>query len=827
MKQKFDVTGMTCSACSAFVDKSVRKVAGVLDVQVNLLTNNMVVEYNEDTVNPDAIISAVQDAGYDASLTSVKKEQAKTENIMEDQEKEMKTRLFVSILFWIPLMVIAMGDMVGLPMPSFLNSMTYAIPFAFTQFLLLLPILYVNRKYFIVGFKTLAKRAPNMDSLIAIGSVAAVFYSCYAIYKIGYGLAGNDHMIVHHFVMNLYFESAGTILTLITVGKYLEVRSKGKTSDAIRKLMDLSPKRAQIKRGEEIIEVPVEEVQVHDVVIVKPGESIPVDGLIVSGNAYMDESALTGESIPVSKTVGDQVMTATMNTNGYLEIEATKVGSDTTLSQIIQLVEEAGSSKAPIAKLVDQVSGIFVPTVIGIALVAFVAWVYMGANIEEAMTIAISVLVISCPCALGLATPVAIMVATGKGAENGILIRSAESLESLHLIDTVVLDKTGTITKGQPIVYDVMPFGNEKKERILQVAASLEVTSSHPLAEAIVETCKKQNLSLLKTTKFENIAGKGIKAKIRNVEYFVGNNKLLETINLWEEQLDLEMLRFAAEGKTIVFVANRKQVLGMITMADEIKESSISAIQTMQQMGLDVIMLTGDGQKTADVIAKEIQVNHVIAEVLPDQKASVIETLQKEGHRVAMVGDGINDAIALVSSDVGLAIGAGSDVAIESADVVLMKNDLNDVASAILLSRQTIRNIKQNLFWAFFYNVIGIPIAAGVLIPFGIRLDPMFAAAAMSLSSVTVVSNALRLRGFQTRMNQKEEEKMTKVMKIEGMSCEHCSARVEKALNMIEGVSAKVKLEAKEALVELESEISNDVLRKAVEDAGYEVVEIR
>ena len=827
MKQKFDVTGMTCSACSAFVDKSVRKVAGVLDVQVNLLTNNMVVEYNEDTVNPDAIISAVQDAGYDASLTSVKKEQAKTENIMEDQEKEMKTRLFVSILFWIPLMVIAMGDMVGLPMPSFLNSMTYAIPFAFTQFLLLLPILYVNRKYFIVGFKTLAKRAPNMDSLIAIGSVAAVFYSCYAIYKIGYGLAGNDHMIVHHFVMNLYFESAGTILTLITVGKYLEARSKGKTSDAIRKLMDLSPKRAQIKRGEEIIEVPVEEVQVHDVVIVKPGESIPVDGSIVSGNAYMDESALTGESIPVSKTVGDQVMTATMNTNGYLEIEATKVGSDTTLSQIIQLVEEAGSSKAPIAKLVDQVSGIFVPTVIGIALVAFVAWVYMGANIEEAMTIAISVLVISCPCALGLATPVAIMVATGKGAENGILIRSAESLESLHLIDTVVLDKTGTITKGQPIVYDVMPFGNEKKERILQVAASLEVTSSHPLAEAIVETCKKQNLSLLKTTKFENIAGKGIKAKIRNVEYFVGNNKLLETINLWEEQLDLEMLRFAAEGKTIVFVANRKQVLGMITMADEIKESSISAIQTMQQMGLDVIMLTGDGQKTADVIAKEIQVNHVIAEVLPDQKASVIETLQKEGHRVAMVGDGINDAIALVSSDVGLAIGAGSDVAIESADVVLMKNDLNDVASAILLSRQTIRNIKQNLFWAFFYNVIGIPIAAGVLIPFGIRLDPMFAAAAMSLSSVTVVSNALRLRGFQTRMNQKEEEKMTKVMKIEGMSCEHCSARVEKALNMIEGVSAKVKLEAKEALVELESEISNDVLRKAVEDAGYEVVEIR
>ena len=827
MKQKFDVTGMTCSACSAFVDKSVRKVAGVLDVQVNLLTNNMVVEYNEDTVNPDAIISAVQDAGYDASLTSVKKEQAKTENIMEDQEKEMKTRLFVSILFWIPLMVIAMGDMVGLPMPSFLNSMTYAIPFAFTQFLLLLPILYVNRKYFIVGFKTLAKRAPNMDSLIAIGSVAAVFYSCYAIYKIGYGLAGNDHMIVHHFVMNLYFESAGTILTLITVGKYLEVRSKGKTSDAIRKLMDLSPKRAQIKRGEEIIEVPVEEVQVHDVVIVKPGESIPVDGSIVSGNAYMDESALTGESIPVSKTVGDQVMTATMNTNGYLEIEATKVGSDTTLSQIIQLVEEAGSSKAPIAKLVDQVSGIFVPTVIGIALVAFVAWVYMGANIEEAMTIAISVLVISCPCALGLATPVAIMVATGKGAENGILIRSAESLESLHLIDTVVLDKTGTITKGQPIVYDVMPFGNEKKERILQVAASLEVTSSHPLAEAIVETCKKQNLSLLKTTKFENIAGKGIKAKIRNVEYFVGNNKLLETINLWEEQLDLEMLRFAAEGKTIVFVANRKQVLGMITMADEIKESSISAIQTMQQMGLDVIMLTGDGQKTADVIAKEIQVNHVIAEVLPDQKASVIETLQKEGHRVAMVGDGINDAIALVSSDVGLAIGAGSDVAIESADVVLMKNDLNDVASAILLSRQTIRNIKQNLFWAFFYNVIGIPIAAGVLIPFGIRLDPMFAAAAMSLSSVTVVSNALRLRGFQTRMNQKEEEEMTKVMKIEGMSCEHCSARVEKALNMIEGVSAKVKLEAKEALVELEIEISNDVLRKAVEDAGYEVVEIR
>ena len=827
MKQKFDVTGMTCSACSAFVDKSVRKVAGVLDVQVNLLTNSMVVEYKEENTNLDTIIQAVENAGYGASLPNINNEQVKVENIMEDQEKELKTRLLVSMIFWVPLMIIAMGDMVGLPMPSLLDPMSYALPFAFTQFLLLLPILYVNRKYFIVGFKTLSKRAPNMDSLIAIGSVAAVFYSCYAIYKIGYGLAGNEHMVVHHFVMNLYFESAGTILTLITVGKYLEARSKGKTSDAIRKLMDLSPKRAQVKRGEEILEIPVEEVRIQDIVIVKPGESIPIDGVIVLGDAYMDESALTGESIPVSKAVGDTVMTATINTNGYLEIEATKIGSDTTLAQIIQLVEEAGSSKAPIAKLADQVSGIFVPLVIGIALIGFVVWLLLGATVEEAMTIAISVLVISCPCALGLATPVAIMVATGKGAENGILIRSAESLEALHLIDTVVLDKTGTITKGQPVVYDVMSFGKEKEERVLQIAASLEVTSSHPLAEAIVEACKQRNLSLLKTTKFENIAGKGIKANIKKVEYFVGNNKLLETIHLWKEQLDLEMLRFAAEGKTIVFVADKNEVLGMITLADEIKESSASAIQTMQKMGLDVIMLTGDGQKTADVIAKEIQVNHVIAEVLPDQKASVIESLQKEGHRVAMVGDGINDAIALVSSDVGLAIGAGSDIAVESADVVLMKNDLNDVASAILLSRQTIRNIKQNLFWAFFYNIIGIPIAAGVLIPYGIRLDPMFAAAAMSLSSVTVVSNALRLRRFHTKTNHKEEKKMTKVMKIEGMSCEHCSARVEKALNTIEGVSAKVNLEAKEALVELKNDITNEILKKAVEDAGYEVVGIQ
>jgi len=755
MKQKFSVQGMTCSACSTHVEKSVRKLKGVQAVQVNLLTNSMNVEYDEAILSDSDITCAVELAGYSASSLKHEKAQKDTEKKMEDGMQEMKIRLILSIVFWIPLMYISMGDMMGLPMPEFLNGMVYAIPFAFTQFLLLIPIIYVNRKYFMVGFKSVWRKAPNMDSLIAIGSAAAIFYGCFAIYKIGYGLSMHNHEVVHYYVMNLYFESAGTILTLITVGKFLESHSKGKTSDAIRKLIDLSPKTAFVRRNDIVEEVAIEEVRIGDIILVKPGESIPVDGVIQVGNAYMDESALTGESIPISKTVGDLVMSATINTNGYLEIEALKIGDDTTLAQIIHLVEEASSSKAPIAKLADQVSGFFVPVVIVIALVAFIIWLLLGVGLEEAMSIAICVLVISCPCALGLATPVAIMVATGKGAENGVLIRSAEALETLHSIDTVVLDKTGTITKGQPQVQEIVCFGVEDENFILQIAASLELASSHPLAEAMVEESKAKNILLLDTSNFENIVGKGIQAEINDKEYFVGNDKLLKSCGLWEDDLHHQITQYSQEGKTVVFVADSDKVMGIITLADEIKESSISAISALQNLGLDIIMLTGDALKTAEAIAKKISVNRVIAEVLPDQKGEVIENLQKEGHRVAMVGDGINDAVALVSSDVGFAIGAGSDVAIESADIVLMKNDLNDVTTAIQLSHKTIRNIKQNLFWAFFYNTIGIPIAAGVLIPWGIRLDPMFAAVAMSLSSVTVVGNALRLKRFEAQKYQK------------------------------------------------------------------------
>lgn len=833
-EQKFDITGMTCSACSAHIEKNIRKLDGQQETNVNLLTNSMTVKYDENKLNEDKIIQAVIDSGYGATLHNQKEEVKEITNT-NDELKSMKKRILISISFLIVLMYVSMQHMFHYPLPSFLMGNENAIPFAFTQFLLTLPILYVNRKYFEVGFKTLFRGAPNMDSLIAIGSSAALLYGIFAIYRIGYGLGHNDMHLVHKYTMNLYFESAAMILTLITVGKYLEKKSKGKTTDAISKLMDLSPKTAVVEKDGMVIEVPVEDVVIGDIFHVKPGANIPVDGVIIEGNTSIDESALTGESMPISKKVNDKVMSATTNKTGFIKCKASKVGKDTTLSQIIQLVEEASSSKAPIAKMADKVSGIFVPVVMGIALLTVVVWLLLGQSFEFAMSCGIAVLVISCPCALGLATPVAIMVGTGKGAENGILIKSAESLEIAHKIQTVVMDKTGTITLGKPSVTDIINKSDFSEEEFLTLVASMEKYSEHPLAEAIVKEAKTRSYSLFDIDEFKVLSGMGIEAKVNGKLVYGGNAKLMKEKNVfdanWEEKADILSL----EGKTVLYFADEEKMLGMIAVADIVKPTSKQAIQELEEMGLEVIMLTGDNKKTATAIQRKLGINRIIAEVLPNDKEAVIHNLQKEKKTVAMIGDGINDAPALARADVGIAIGAGSDIAIESADIVLMKSDLLDAVNAIRLSKAVIRNIKENLFWAFFYNTIGIPVAAGVFYYVsGWLLNPMLGAAAMSLSSVCVVSNALRLRRFkvQKRVEELAEKEikeseivMKKELKIEGMMCMHCSGRVEKALNALEGVTAQVDLEKKIAYVE--GNISDEVLKKAIEDAGYEVSEIK
>lgn len=850
MKQNFDITGMTCSACSSAVEKSVNKLEGIEKVNVNLLTNSMSVEYKDNELSENDVIKAVEDVGYGAFTKSSQKATSKNDavDIAQKQLKEMKTRLIVSFGFMIPLMYIAMGHMINLPMPSFFIGTQNALNFAFTQFLLALPILYVNRKYFQVGFKSLARRSPNMDSLIAIGSSAAMIYGIYAIYKIGMGLAtGNEHLI-HSFSMDLYFETAAMILALITLGKYLEAYSKGKTSTAISALMDLAPKTALVIRNDQEIELPIEEVVIGDLIMIKPGASVPVDGVVIEGNSSVDESMLTGESLPVDKKVGDKVTGASINKSGYLKIQAEKIGDDTTIAQIIKLVEEASSSKAPIAQLADKVSSVFVPTVIAIAIISTVVWLLLGRSFEFSMSIGIAVLVISCPCALGLATPTAIMVGTGKGAENGILIKSAESLEIAHEIDTVVLDKTGTITVGKPTVTDIINLSDENDDQLLTLAASIEKPSEHPLAQAIVNMATEKGLTLNPLNDFEAIAGKGIKAVINNKVYFGGNIKLMQENNI-ETALHIEKAdKLAEQGKTPLFFADENKLISIIAVADVVKPTSKDAIAELKAMNISVIMLTGDNKRTAQAIRSQIGLDKAIAEVLPQDKEKVVRELQQNGHKVAMVGDGVNDAPALARADVGIAIGAGTDVAIESADIVLMKSDLMDVSTAIRLSKATIRNIKQNLFWALFYNSIGIPLAAGLLIiPFGLKLNPMFGAAAMSLSSVFVVGNALRLKFFKPHkainqvaeqtetkttdtsvntINEKGELKMTKTMTIEGMSCGHCSARVEKALNEIAGVTANVDLEKNQATVNMENEVSNDELTKAVEDAGYQVTNI-
>ena len=858
MKEKFDVTGMTCSACSSRVEKCVSKLEGVEEVTVNLLTNSMQVKYDENVLEEQGIIDAVVHAGYGASparessgfaggskgtaVGQAQRQQGENgKNPVQEHLEYMKKRTFWSFVFLIPLMYVSMGHMIGAPLPGFLHGTVNAVAFAMTQFLLCLPVLYINRGYFTKGFSTLLHGAPNMDTLIAVGSAASLVYGIFAIYRMGYGLGVQDMELVERYLHDLYFESAVMILALINIGKYLEARSKGKTSQAIEKLMDMAPKTAFVERDGMVLEIPAEEILPGDVLQVKPGSSVPADGVILEGSTSVDQAAITGESIPVQKNPGDSVIAATMNKAGFFRMKATKVGKDTTFAQIIRLVEDASASKAPIAKMADKIAGVFVPVVMAIALITGIAWVIAGAEFEFALSCAISVLVISCPCALGLATPVAIMVGTGKGAENGILIKSGEALEVTHNIQSVVLDKTGTITQGTPEVTDIQAFGVSDQE-LLQIAGALEKKSEHPLAEAVLEKAKEEDLMLPEVQEFQAVPGKGIQGKIQGIQYYAGNLKFMEEQQIDTSKVEKQVERLAEEGKTPLIFATEEQVLGILAAADLVKPTSAQAIRELKKLGIQVIMLTGDNERTAKAIQKQLDLDTVIAEVLPQDKEREVAKLQAEGKTVAMVGDGVNDAPALARADVGIAIGAGTDVAIESADIVLMKNDLLDVVTAVGLSKAVIRNIRENLFWAFFYNACGIPLAAGLLYPvFGLKLSPMFGAAAMSLSSLFVVSNALRLRFFHVLkkpeiMTREEavsdknvvnkEEMNMYTMKIEGMMCPHCQAAVTKALNALEGVKAEVNLEKKEAYVEAGANVSKEELAKAVTEAGYEVLSV-
>jgi Cu+-exporting ATPase len=769
--QKFDVTGMTCASCVAHVEKSVSKLEGVKTVNVNLLTNSMSVSFDELHLNTSDIEKSVEDAGYEAHVREINTQstQPSTHKIdyVKQEQDEMKMRWWISFAFLVPLLYISMGHMIGLPYSHAFHSTGNVILYAFTQFLLILPIVFVNKKYFLNGFQSLFKAAPNMDSLVAMGSSAAIVYGIFAIYRIGYAFGHFDLQTVKQFSQDLYFESGATILTLITLGKYLEARSKSRTSDAITRLMDLAPKTALVIRDNQEIEIPIEEVLVAEILAVKSGQRIPVDGIIENGNASVDESALTGESMPVFKQNGDTVLSASMNKSGYFTMRATKVGNDTTLSHIIQLVEEASASKAPISKLADKISSVFVPVVIGIAVLATLVWLLMGYPFDFALSIGIAVLVISCPCALGLATPVAIMVGTGKGAEYGILIKSAELLEMAHKIDTIVLDKTGTLTEGKPRVTEVINGDKITKKELLQLASSLEKPSEHSLAEAILTEAKKQDSELKTVENFMSFPGQGIKADIDGKTYLAGNLKLMNDrkINL----LKFESLsdKLAGEGKTPLFISDEKEVLGIIAVADVLKPTSIEAVKLFREMGMDVVMLTGDHAGTAAAIQSQIGISSIIAEVLPQDKDKEIVRLQTAGRTVAMIGDGINDAPALMRSNLGIAIGAGTDIAIESADVVLMRNDLLDAVTTLRLSKAVMLNIRQNLFWAFFYNIIGIPLAAGVFYAvLGWKLNPMFAAAAMSFSSVTVVLNALRLLRFKPTISQLNKSTNQQINKL-------------------------------------------------------------
>ena len=837
MTEQFAVTGMTCAACSAHVEKAVSRLSGVQSAPVNLMLGSMTVTYDETTVTESDIIAAVKAAGYGASPAS----QTDQGQLRRDQDAALcrrKKNLIWSVVFLVPLFYLSMGHMMGLPLPQVLHM--HPLLLGCLQLALVIPILILNRNYFTVGFSRLVKLSPNMDSLVAVGAAAGLVYS---LIEMGLLAAGQVSGMP-----DLYFESAGMILTLVTVGKYLEERSRGKTTGAISALLALAPESAMVRRQGQELTIPTEEIVAGDTVIVRQGGRIPVDGVITDGHAAVDESAITGESLPVEKVPGDAVTSATVTSSGYLELRATRVGGDTTLSQIIRLMEEAASSKAPISRLADRISGIFVPAVMAISLTAALLWAFVGGmDVRFCLSIAIAVLVISCPCALGLATPVAIMVGTGQAAQQGILIKSAESLELLHKVQTVVLDKTGTVTMGQPRVTDILCAPGVTEEELLCVAASAEKPSEHPLAHAIVEESQARHIPLCPVSGFRSVPGGGIQATLSGEAVLAGNAGYLAQNGVSLAAMEADAHRLAEGGKTPLFFAESGHLLGCIAVADVVKPDSAKAIAALRRMGRRVVLLTGDNQRTANAIARQIGVDQVIAQVLPQDKAKCVAQLQQQGQRVAMVGDGVNDAPALAQADVGLAIGAGTDIAIESADVVLMKSSLLDIPSAMDLSRAVLRNIKQNLFWAFFYNSIGIPVAAGVLYPaLHLTLNPMLAAAAMSLSSVCVVSNALRLRGWKPpvftdqpvptaplpesavfQSQGKEENTVNKTIHIDGMMCAHCTGRVEKALNDLPGVEATVDLDSKSAAVTCTPDVSDDTLRQAVEDAGYHVTDIR
>ena len=861
--EQYNVTGMSCAACSARVEKAVRKVPGVTGCSVSLLTNSMGVE---GTATPAAIVQAVQEAGYGASPKAVGAAQAASANadldaLADHETPKLKRRLFASLGFLLVLMYFSMGHMMwGWPLPHFFDGNHVAM--GLVQLLLAGIVMVINQKFFISGFKGLVHGAPNMDTLVALGSMASFVWSTYALFAMTRAqVDGNDELVMHY-MMEFYFESAAMILTLITVGKMLEARSKGKTTDALKSLMKLAPKTASLVRGGAEVVVPIEQVQKGEVFVVRPGENIPVDGIVLEGTSAVNESALTGESIPVDKAEGDKVSAATTNQSGFLRCQATRVGEDTTLAQIIKMVSDAAATKAPIAKIADTVSGFFVPAVISIAVLTTVVWLLLGHELGYALARGISVLVISCPCALGLATPVAIMVGNGLGAKNGILFKTAASLEAAGRTRIVALDKTGTITSGEPKVTDLLPADGVTEQELLTLAAALEQKSEHPLAKAVLAYAAEQQLTAPEVTDFAALPGNGLSAKLDGMEIFGGNASFMDTKVPVPADLSAKAAALSAEGKTPLFFGGAGRLLGVIAVADTLKEDSPRAIRELQGMGIRVVMLTGDNQRTADAIGRQAGVDEVIAGVLPDGKEAVIRTLQKSG-KVAMVGDGINDAPALTRADTGIAIGAGTDVAMDAADVVLMNSKLSDVPAAIRLSRAALRNIHENLFWAFIYNIIGIPLAAGVFIPLGLTLNPMFGAAAMSLSSFCVVSNALRLNLFDLHSTKhdrplrarssspaepamvppltpaentaenpsasvnQEDDSMKKILHIEGMMCGHCEARVKKALEALPEVSeAVVSHEAGTAIVTLTAAVDNDTLKKAVEDQDYPVTSV-
>lgn len=850
-KIKYDVMGMTCSACSAHVEKAVKAINGVINVNVNLLQNSMQVEFDENTVNSTEIIKAVADAGYNAAEKNIHNPKNTNTNAnanavsdnTEDYMKKLKYRLIFSVAFLIPLFYICMGHMMKFPMPDILEGQHNMMIMIISQLLLTVPIIALNFNFFRSGFKNLLHRAPNMDTLIALGATAAFAYSIYGTYMSAYFMGRADMESAHMYMMKLYYESCGMILTLITLGKYLEAKSKRKTSDAIGKLVNLAPKTAIVLRDGAEIEIPASDIIVGDTFLLKAGASVPCDGTVLDGTCFVDQSALTGESIPVEKKTGDKLMSASVLTGGFARCRCDKAEKDSTLAQIIALVEEASASKAPIARLADRISGIFVPIVICIAIVSAAVWMIIKHDFSAALNAAISVLVISCPCSLGLATPTAIMVGTGRGARNGILIKSAESLETAHRITTVVLDKTGTCTEGKPTVQKIISKDLPERE-FMAMIYSLEKNSSHPLASAVVTYCSENGIEAESCQDYTETVGGGVYGRISGKYIFIGNRRLMEQSGIDISYYVSDAEAAAERGSVSLYVAVEENLAGMIILADPIKKTSKEAVLMLKRMNIKTVMLTGDNAKTAEAIRKDLGIDGVFAELLPDDKTRIIKEMQGSGEKVAMIGDGINDAPALAAADVGIAIGAGKDIAIESADIVLMKNDLRDAAEAVRLSKATIRNIKQNLFWALIYNSLGIPLAAGVFFPiFGWQLNPMFGAAAMSLSSVCVVTNALRLNFFKAQYtseqnntaenkqidnneNIKEEFFMKRTMKINGMMCNHCSGRVSEVLNAIDGVSAEISLENKCAYIELSKDVSDEILKNAVTEAGYDVVGI-